>query len=305
LNTDNKPGHLIERAAARMNVPWGEMLARQVPAAAPEVAPRAGREVPPDVALADDLPVPDAGALAPPIPVDALARAGLIGGAFDRSRIAEEFRIVQSNILRPGFGGAATPRSNLILVTSALAGEGKSFVSINLAAGIARQGDRRVLLVDLDLKVNSLGHLLGVAAAPGVLDLARSGERRFNESIIPTALPHLDVLPLGSGVEHSAELFASKRMAELLDDLSRRYADRPIILDSSPCLASSNPHSLAPTVGQIIVVVAAGSTQQGDVEAALDLVQACPNVSLLLNKIGVWRLHSFGGYAYGYTSSSA
>ncbi len=305
MNTDNKPAHLIERAAARMSVPWGEMPARRV--AAPEVAQLAAPEAAPKLALADHLSAPDAAA-ATPIPADALVRAGLIGGAFDRSRIAEEFRIVQSKMLRPGFSGTsavATPRSNLILVTSALAGEGKSFVAINLAAGIARQGDRRVLLVDLDLKDSSLGHMLGVAMAPGVLDLARSGERRFDESVIPTAIANLDVLPLGTGVEESAELFASKRMAGLLDDLSRRYADRPIILDSSPCLASSNPHSLAPLVGQIILVVAAGSTQQGDVEAALDLVQACPSVSLLLNKIAPWSLHSFGGYAYGSALSSA
>jgi protein-tyrosine kinase len=105
-------------------------------------------------------------------------------------------------------------------------------------------------------------------------------------------------LPLGSGVDQSAEFFASKRMADVLQGLSRRYPDRPIIVDSSPCLSSSNPHVLAPIVGQVIIVVAAGSTQQGDVEAALDLVQNCRHVSLLLNRIASWNLHSFGSYAY-------
>jgi protein-tyrosine kinase len=304
LSTDNKPAHLIERAAARLSVPWGEVLARPAPAAEAIRVPE--REHAP-TQPPQDLPAPG-GAAPASIPADALARAGLIDRALRRSRIAEEFRIVRSKVLRGAFGGngvAASPRGNLILVTSALQGEGKSFVSLNLAAGIARQGDRRVLLVDLDHKDGSLGHLMGVSAEPGVLDLVRSDDRRVEQSIIPTALENLDVLPLGTGAEESTELFASKRMIELIDDLGRRYAERPIIFDGSPCLASSNPHALAPLFGQIIIVVASGTTQQGDVEAALDLVQACPNVSLLLNKIGAWSLHSFGGYAYGYPSSSA
>jgi protein-tyrosine kinase len=93
-------------------------------------------------------------------------------------------------------------------------------------------------------------------------------------------------------------------MGELLDDLSRCHADRPIIFDSSPCLSNSNPHTLAATVGQIILVVAAGSTHVSDIETALELVQNCPSVSLLLNKIATWSQHSFGSHAY-YPPSSA
>ncbi|HTT79719.1 MAG TPA: AAA family ATPase [Stellaceae bacterium] len=252
------------------------------------------------------MPAPDTPAPTP-IPADALARAGLVDRTPRRSRVAEEFRIVRSKVLRAAFGGngvAASPRGNLILVTSALAGEGKTFVATNLAAGLSRQGDRRVLLVDIDLKDDALSRLIGVSTAPGMLDLARTSHHRVEEFVIPTALENLDVLPLGTGVAESAELFASKRMAERLDDLSRRYADRPIIFDASPCLSNSIPHVIAPLVGQIIMVVAAGSTQQGDIEAALDMVQGCPNVSLLLNKMMPWNRRSFGAYAYGYSSSA-
>ena len=71
-----------------------------------------------------------------------------------------------------------------------------------------------------------------------------------------------------------------------------------IVLDAPPCLSSSVPHTLANIVGQVVFVVAAGSTQQDDIEAALDLVRACPRISLLLNKVPPWNAHSFGLYNY-------
>jgi protein-tyrosine kinase len=297
LRTDEKPAHLIERAAARLALPFGEAPADRaspVDTIAKLEMRRLGRPTAPAA------PVPTK-RVAAQIAAEALARVGMIDRAHRRARIAEEFRIVQNKLLREAFGGngvAASPRGNVVLVTSALQAEGKSFVSINLASGVARQGDRRVLLVDADVKPTSVGQLLGASTLPGLLDMARSGDRNLDELIVPTAADNLDFLPLGTGVEGSAELFASKRMGDVLDGLSRRYPDRLIILDCAPCLSSSNPHALAPFVGQIILVVAAGSTQQGDVEAALDLVRHCPHVSLLLNKIAPWNMHSFGAYAY-------
>jgi len=286
-----------------MIVPWGDVLARRAPAAEALHAPELTRTV--KHQAAEQLAAEKPGAA--PVSADALAKAGLIDRAQRHSRISEEFRIIQSKLLREAFGGngvAAAARGNLIVVTSALPGEGKSFVTMNLAAGIARQGDRRVLLIDADVKPDSLGQIMGLSGAPGLFDLVRSGSHSIDDLIVPTTVEHLDILPPGTGAAESAELFASKRMAELLEELGQRYADRPIIFDSSPCLSSSNPHALAPWVGQIVVVVAAGSTHQGDVEAALDLVQNCPSVSLLLNKIAPWNLHSFGSYAYPLPSSA-
>ena len=126
----------------------------------------------------------------------------------------------------------------------------------------------------------------------GLLDLAHSG-LGAPAPIIRTAVEHLDVLTLGSNAARSAELLASARMAGLIEDLGRRYADRVIVLDAPPCLSSSVPHTLANIVGQVVFVVAAGSTQQDDIEAALDLVRACPRISLLLNKVPPWNAHSF------------
>jgi Mrp family chromosome partitioning ATPase len=170
---------------------------------------------------------------------------------------------------------------------------------LNLAAGIARLAERRVLLIDGDAKPNSLGQILGLFAAPGLLDLTRAGAFDLDDLIVPTVWENLEFLPLGSGGEPPSHT----RVAELMADIGQRDGERLIILDAPPCLSSSDPHTLAPVMGQTVLVIAAGFTQQTDVEAALDLVRTCPVVSLLLNKVKPWNGHSFG--SYGYSPSQA
>jgi exopolysaccharide/PEP-CTERM locus tyrosine autokinase len=238
------------------------------------------------------------------VEIAALAMAGLIEPVGDYSRVAEEFRIIQYKLLRRSFdgNGATGDGGNLVMVTSALKGEGKSFTSINLAGEIARHGDRRVLLVDADPKAGGLRDKLGISAAPGILDLARNGGASLADVIIPTAADHLDVLPLGTNAAGSGELLASKRVSQLIQQIGRHYADRLIIFDAPPCLASSIPHTMAGIMGQTVLIVAANSTQQPDVAAALDLIQTCSQTWLLLNKIPNWAAHSFGSYTYNYAA---
>jgi protein-tyrosine kinase len=297
LSTDENHAHLIERAAARLGLPVRDTAAAPRP-------PSEASSIGADVRRLTGIDSPGLEAEHKPsglvISADALEKTGLADLGHRHSRIAEEFRIVRNRLLREGFGGstAGSSRGNLVLITSALPKEGKSFISINLAAGIAEQGERRVLLVDIDVKPTSLGHVLGISAAPGLLDLLRSSARSIEEFVMPTVVENLAVLPLGGDTEQSSELFVGKRMAELIESLGRRYPNWFILFDAPPCLLSSIPHSLAPLMGQIVVVVAAGSTQQGDVEATLDLLQSCPRVSLLLNKIPPWNVHSFSAYGY-------
>lgn len=222
-----------------------------------------------------------------------------------RSRVSEEFRIIQGQIMRTAFAPqtAGTGLANLVMVTSARPGEGKSFASLNLALSIARQRDHEVLLVDTDAKDQSLGQTLGLTDTPGLLDLALDPRIDPDDVIATTGFEKLSVLSLGTKPETSAELFATRQMTRLIRDLGRRYADRVVILDAAPCLSSSDPSTLAPIVGQIVMVVEAERTQRSEVEAALDLVQACPTISLLLNKVQVTTSHTFGAYASPYTSS--
>jgi len=231
-----------------------------------------------------------------------LERAGIIDWSQSRSRISEEFRIIQRQVLR----NATLPEilaqgnANLVMLTSARPGEGKSFVSLNLAAGIARQRDHDVLLVDIDYKHNSIGAALGLNGGRGLLDLVTDPSLDPSDLIIKTDIKNLSILPIGRHAERSPELFSSRQATRLIQSLGRRYADRLVILDAPPCLATSEPGVLASVVGQIIMVVEAEKTQRNEVEAAMDILHTCPTITLLLNKVQVNNRFSFGAYASSY-----
>jgi protein-tyrosine kinase len=248
---------------------------------------------------------PPASMLQGPLSVDAvsLERAGMVDWSRTRTRISEEFRLVQRQIIRSAFGPGAEPGfSNLLLVTSARPGEGKSFMSTNLSGSIARQGDHHVLLVDADSKRDSICYSLGLAQARGLLDLAANPKLDPSPLIVRTPIERLSILPVGRERERSAELFSTKEMTRLIQSLGRRYADRLLILDAPPCLSTSDPAVLAQVVGQILFVVEADRTQRDEIEASLDLIQACPTITMVLNKQQISSRYTFGAYSSYYSS---
>jgi receptor protein-tyrosine kinase len=221
-----------------------------------------------------------------------------------RSRVSEEFRLVQRQIVRTAFtaAGAEPGFSNLLMITSSIPGEGKSFTALNLAACIARQRDHHVLLIDIDSKRDSFCMALGLGDAPGLLDLAANPELEATQVMARTAIENLSVLPIGIERDLGPELFASKQMTKLIQAIGRRYADRLIVLDAPPTLSTSDPAALAPIVGQVLFVVEAERTQREEVVSSLDLLQACPTITLLLNKVQVQTRYTFGAYSTYYTS---
>jgi protein-tyrosine kinase len=239
----------------------------------------------------------------PSIDAVSLERAGMVDWSRTRTRISEEFRLVQRQILRSAFGPGAEPGfSNLLLVTSARPGEGKSFTATNLSGSIARQGDHHVLLVDADSKRDSICYTLGLAQAYGLLDLVANPKLDPAPLIVKTPIERLSILPVGRERERSAELFSTKDMTRLIQSLGRRYADRLLVLDAPPCLSTSDPAVLSQVVGQILFVVEADRTQRDEIEASLDLIQACPTITLVLNKQQVSSRYTFGAYSSYYSS---
>ncbi len=238
--------------------------------------------------------------------IDALAleRAGMVDWSRTRSRLSEEFRLVQRQILRNAFAppGADPGFTNLLMVTSARPGEGKSFTAVNLAGSIARQGNNHVLLVDADSKRDSICYPMGLADAPGLLDLAANPKLDPASLIVKTPIEQLSVLPIGRERERSPVLFSSHEMIRLIKNLGRRYSDRLLVLDAPPCLSTSDPAVLAPVVGQILFVVEAERTQRGEIEASIDLIQSCPTIALMLNKQQISSRYTFGAYSSYYSS---
>jgi protein-tyrosine kinase len=284
---------LIERAAALLRQREAAQAGSPSPPAAP--APQLF-ERQPDLAEA----APGAG---PELILDRgqLTSHGVTIPSSERSRSVEEFRLVKRNLMAawsPSRGVGDQRQSRLIMVTSARPGEGKTFVSLNLAFAFASERDVKALLVDVDTHHSTLRTILGIPGEAGIVDVL-AGDLDLADVLVRTSNPNLLVLPAGRGGPHVPELFSSSRMGALTAELTRRFPDRFIILDTPPCMASSDAAALAPLVGQIVFVVEAHRTQQDEIEAGLSMLSSCPRISLLLNKSELASAH-FGSYGYGY-----
>lgn len=216
----------------------------------------------------------------------ALKRKGLLladNGA--DGRLADELRRIKRPLLKNAIGkGAETfARGNRILVTSAEAGEGKTFAAVNLALSLAREADFEVLLVDGDIPKSDITHIFGLEGKPGLMDVVADEQLAPAEVIIRTDVPNLMVVPAGKPHPLAAELFRSRRMEYVMDELSGRNRRRLLVFDSAPLLVTTESHVLASHMGQVVVMVAAGRTRQQAVNSALQSLNDFQFVGLVLN----------------------
>lgn len=236
------------------------------------------------------------------IDLDSLRARGFIVPDAPPSVTAEEFRLVKRSLLLRASsrldGGPAN--SNLILVTSAQPGEGKTFCSVNLALSIASERDYTVLLVDADFAKPEVLSTLGLEGGKGLIDVVADPSIDLADCLIRTNIENLAVLPAGRQHHLTTELLASDRMGEIVAEIAERYKDRIIIFDSPPALASSAASVLAMHMGQTVFVVESERTSEAQIRESLSLLSACPNLNLLLNKTQVnFAEHKFGTY-YAY-----
>ena len=232
-----------------------------------------------------------------------LAALGFVTPDMPRSRIADEFRILKRPLIANTSDKKAVPikHGNLIMVTSAIPGEGKTFSSVNLAMSLAMELDRTVLLVDADVARPSLPALLGLPPGRGLLDVLENKAVDLSHVLLRTNVDKLSILPSGTPHSHATELLASSAMAQLLEEISARFADRIVIFDSPPLLVTTEARVLATQMGQIVFVVHAESTLQSDVKKALATIESCPIKMMVLNQARSTGQGAHGyGYGYGY-----
>jgi len=226
-----------------------------------------------------------------------LQAVGTIDWTGTRNRHTEEFRIIKRNLLQQAFAmGRSQPGANVVMITSALPREGKTFVALNLALGIAIEPSYHVLLIDADTSRRGLTEIIAPGHRRGLLDLLGGNETDLSQVMLQTDIPNLAMLPAGDPRDSAAELLAGPRMHALLEEISVRYSDRIILIDAPPSLFSSDPAALSSSVGQIIMVIEANRTQRDQIERTLEMIKRCPQVSLLLNKIDALSVDSFGLY---------
>jgi exopolysaccharide/PEP-CTERM locus tyrosine autokinase len=283
---------LIEQAAERL-----EQL-RQAGAAMPATS-----SVPPQSVSAGQRPGGEPQAVpmsrSVEINLEALAAAGIVSPQAPRSQIADQFRVIKRPLINNAMGRGASviTHGNLIMVTSALAGEGKTFTAVNLAMSMATELDYTVMMVDADVARPSIMKVLGLPEGPGLLDLVLDDSSDMSTMLLKTNIDKLTILPAGTPHPRATELLASDAMIRLLDEIANRYPDRIIVFDSPPLLLTTEARVLASHMGQVVVVVQAGRTLQSEVRHALATIEACPVKLMLLNQA---RTLSREGYGYGY-----
>lgn len=237
-----------------------------------------------------------------------LATKGIVTPDAPRSQIADEFRVIKRPLISNALGKGAAPikNGNLIMVTSALPGEGKSFTAVNLAMSIAMEMDNTVLLIDADVSRPSILNILGLPPANGLMDVLLDKSTDLGDVMIKTDIEKLTIVPAGTAHQRATELLASDSMVNLLTEMATRYSDRIIIFDSPPLLVTTEARVLASHMGQVIVVVESQRTSHAAVKQALVTIETCPLVLMLLNKSsglpgGAYygQQYSYGSYGYG------
>ncbi len=237
------------------------------------------------------------------IDFDRLKSAGMLTPDAGSGRLADEYRAIKRPLLKNAFGEGAVPisRGNLIMITSALPGEGKSFTSIGLAISMAKELDRTVLLVEADVAKPAICRYCGIPEPErGVVDYLADPEVDMSDLLLKTNVPKLTILPAGRQHALTAELLGSLAMRDLMAQLANRYPDRVVIFDSPPLLVSNDAVTLSALMGQVVVVVEAARTSQAQVKQAIALLDPDQTVGIVLNKNRTSEGAGYGGYGYGY-----
>lgn len=216
------------------------------------------------------------------------------------SAVSEQYRKLKSSLLRLTNEDRFR---NLLMVTSAITGEGKSLTAANLAITMAQEYDLTVLLIDADLRRPSIHTFLGFEQTIGLSDCLQDGID-IGDAIIKTNISKLSVISAGREVGKPLELFASKKMQELMAEIKHRYNDRYVIIDTPPLLPFAETRSLAQIVDGIVLVIQEGVTPQESVLEAKEVLKGCPILGVVLNDSTLLNTESFH-YSSHYTSQPA
>ena len=196
---------------------------------------------------------------------------------------------------------AVDKKVKTILVTSTNASEGKSFISSNLAISFA-QADKKVLLVDCDLRKGRLHRLFGLTNTSGLSNLLASDQRSFGKYVHTTKIKNLDVMTCGTYPPNPSELLASKKNKNLIKALQEFYD--VIIFDGAPIGGLADSVILASLVDETLIIVKDANTSKNDLATAKDsLEKVGANIAgVVFNMVNRRSSKYYNSYYYGSSS---
>lgn len=233
-----------------------------------------------------------------------LEKDGFINPDNADTLLSNTFRMIKRPLLKNvmGKGASVVDNANLIMVTSSLDGEGKSFSAINLAISIAMEKNKHVLLIDADVNKPSHHQIFDLQMKNGLTDLLIGKVGDMSRVLCRTNIPSLSLMFAGNHVAHATELLASESMDNFVEEISSRYPDRIIIFDSPPLLLTTEASVLASHMGQVVVVIEAEKTLKQIVQKSVSLLSN-EIVLMLLNKVrDKNEVGNYGYYGYGHQS---
>jgi protein-tyrosine kinase len=240
---------------------------------------------------------------------ETLRASGLLPAREQMEAVADQFRRVKWSLLETaiGKGAAAGSEFKLIMATSSIPGEGKTFCSVNLAMSLAREKDLFVILVDGDIRKADITHVVGAQSLKGFSDLVADDRLGLRDVIHRTDRDRLYFLPAGALQENLPELCASARMSRVLQELSTLGPRTVVVLDSAPLLLTNETQVITRLVGQVLFVVKADSTERSVAASALELIDQSSHVSCILNQSreATRAYYRYGRYGYGRTGEAA
>ncbi|TLU65865.1 exopolysaccharide biosynthesis protein [Thalassotalea litorea] len=220
--------------------------------------------------------------------------------------IQEEFREIKRSLL----GNALTSKANavkhpnLVMVSSALADEGKTFIAINLALSIAAEQDKTVLLVDADVYKPSVLRHCGIKPRKGLIEYLLGNIEEPGDIIYSTNVDKLTIMPTGTPHYLANELLASAKMTALIEELASRYSDRIVIFDCPPILGLTETAALSQLMGQAIIAVEENKTSIQKVNRACAMLNEDLAKGLVLNKALQSHKELYGTNSYGYDNKT-
>ncbi len=280
---------LVEQAIARM----------KHQTAAKAKAPEPAKPTPP--AFIEPAPAPSAPSKQVVLDTVMMRSCGYLPEEGRDRQFADHFRRIKRPLVDKALAGTAGPGDpRVIMVTSALPGDGKTFTSINLALSMALERDISVLLMDCDVAKRHVSEIVGLKDEIGLLDALGDESTDIESMVVQTNFRGLSVLPAGRRVETTAELLSSNRMRHIIAHLFARNPRRVLLLDSPPLLITNEGRTLVKVAGQVVLVVRAGYTSRQAVQDAVALFDERQAGGIIVNHLAVSGSDSYYGYgAYG------
>jgi capsular exopolysaccharide synthesis family protein len=232
----------------------------------------------------------------------------IVVGDGKRTLIAEQFRELRTNINY--ILGLAKDKCKVILITSSIPKEGKSFVAINAAISLCLTGDK-VVLLEFDLRKPKISKPLGISSDPGLSNFL-IGKASAPEIVKPhSSIPNLFVIPSGPIPPNPAELLSSPKLQELVTYLKQHYDF--VLVDSPPVAAVTDAKILASISDSTIYIVRHNYTSYSFLNLINDIHRknGLPNINIVFNGIINKKILGYGygkgygyGYGYGYTQET-